>query len=341
MKKQRSLLYHITIFIFAQVAWFSLLTLWIYRFVTTNVVMDQAGENLMVSGEFRVFTLISGIVLFVAVSLGMSLLFRRLNVQYNMTRMYDNFIANITHELKSPLASIQLYLETLQIRKVDRKNQEKFLQMMCKDALRLQRLINSILEISGLEQKRTMYMYDVFTADAMIRPLLNNAVDQFNLPPDALKIEGRAPCQCVADRDAMKIVFDNLIDNAIKYTTDQVKITVSMECTSKWIQISFRDEGIGIESGDQKVIFQKFQRIYRRDIPSVKGTGLGLYWVREIIRYHGGKITVHSKGRGQGTLFVLELPIYMVSRKKHINQLLRLTQRRKKEHGVETDREPV
>ncbi|MCK5145152.1 HAMP domain-containing histidine kinase [bacterium] len=331
MINRRSSLFHILVFIFAQVAWLSLLGLWIYRFVATNLVMDQVSDRLMVSGRFNLITLISGIVLFVTVSVGMALMFRRLNVQMNLTSMYDNFIANITHELKSPLASIQLYLETMQLRELQRSRQQEFLALMIKDANRLQYLINSILEVSGLEQKRIVYKCEVYDAGAVIKSIIKESSEQFKLNNSKIQIVGGAARQCVVDRDALKIVFDNLIDNAIKYSTGDVRININLKHTEKWIVVEFADQGIGIDIKDQKVVFQKFERIYHADVPNVKGTGLGLFWVREIIRYHGGKVRVRSRGHGKGTTFTIELPIYQVSQKRTIDKLLKLASRIRRE----------
>ena len=93
--------------------------------------------------------------------------------------------------------------------------------------------------------------------------------------------------------------------------------------------VTFKDQGIGISGKDQKQIFYKFHRIYRRDIPSVKGSGLGLFWVREIIRTHGGRIYVHSEGKDRGTVFTIELPIYRTTKKRYINNLLKITKKLK------------
>ena len=107
----------------------------------------------------------------------------------------------------------------------------------------------------------------------------------------------------------MKIVINNLIDNAIKYSGGLVHLSVSLGFNRRFINVEVTDSGIGISTGDQRVIFKKFRRLLNPDSPSVKGTGLGLYWVREIIRHHHGKVTVTSGGIGKGSTFKIELPI--------------------------------
>jgi signal transduction histidine kinase len=212
---------------------------------------------------------------------------------------------------------------------------------MMLDADRLNNLINSILEIAGLEQKKVAHDFAVYPVETVVRSLVREASEQFNLPQCAIRIEGHASCQCVADRNALKIVFNNIIDNAIKYSAGKTHIDVLLKRTIKNAVVEFRDRGIGISSGNQKKVFDKFLRIYDPDLPSVKGTGLGLYWVREIIKYHGGRVSVYSEGRNMGSTFRVELPIYLTSKQRHINNLLKITQRRRGQTDSEEGRKRV
>jgi len=328
MRKHQSLQY-MTIFILAQVAWLSLLGLWIYRFISTyHLEADSALPHPMISARANVAALVGGLILLVAVSVGMSLLFARLNIQLKITQLYDNFIANMTHELKSPLASIQLYLETLNERSVPQLKQEEFVRRMMMDAARLNGLINSILEIAGLEQKGAAFYFDVYASESLVRSLIEEGAEQFKLPPESIKITGSADCRCVADRNALRIVFNNIIDNAIKYSAGKPDILVRFRCAFKNLVIEFQDHGIGISANEQKRVFNKFHRIQSRNVPSVKGTGLGLYWVREIIRTHGGRVSVSSDGENRGSTFRIELPIYQASKKRYINRLLKITRQK-------------
>ncbi|HPG38544.1 MAG TPA: HAMP domain-containing sensor histidine kinase [bacterium] len=333
MKKQRSLFYPIFIFVLAQVAWIVIVLLWIFRYVASNIIYNHVGERItpqLVSKSANVLELVGGLVLMVTASVGLLLIFRNLTDQMKITGMYDNFIANITHELKSPLSSIQLYLETLKSRQVPPAKQTEFLNRMLKDADRLKNLINSILEISGLEQKKIVFNYEIVAAGPTFRKLLQDTAGQFNLSSQEVIISGDAPCSCVIDRNAMRTVLDNLVDNAIKYSEGPPQIEMKFANKAGHLVLEFRDHGIGIAKKDQKQVFQKFHRIYRPDIPNVKGTGLGLYWVKEIIKMHGGKIHVHSEGAGQGTAFTIDLPVYPTAKTRYINNLLKLTQKRKK-----------
>jgi two-component system phosphate regulon sensor histidine kinase PhoR len=308
----------ILVFVLAQMAWFALLGLWIYWYVSNYIIFTEVGEKLypqLVFSSKNIVALVGGLVLLVAIATGMSLIFGRLNQQIKLTGMYDNFIASVSHELKSPLASLQLYLETLQSRDVPPARREEFLKLMLQDAGRLQRLINSILEISGLEEKRTPFHHQVTDVEPLVRSLVAEAVEQFRLAPEAVEIRGRADCACRLDRDALKLVLNNLIDNAVKYSPGQASIRVTMACSNRRFTMEVADRGIGIAPADQKHLFKKFRRLYQPDSPNVRGTGLGLYWVREIIRAHRGRVSVRSRGRRQGSAFTIELPVYRPGRK--------------------------
>jgi len=201
--------------------------------------------------------------------------------------------------------------------------------MMLQDVSRLNNLINSILKLSvfdyGRSARRMKHDYQVHSADELLHGLIDEAIIQCKLPAEAVTIKGTLSQKCVADRSWLKIVIDNLFDNAIKYSVNPARIHISLESTPDEIVILFSDEGIGIESRDQQKIFNKFQRIDRPDSPSVKGTGLGLYWVRQIIRDHGGRVSVSSAGRNKGTTFRIGLPVYPVSKRRYINNLLKLS----------------
>lgn len=332
MKKSNSSLYYILVFTLAQIAWFFLLGLWIYWYVSNYVIMTQVGETIspqILSEASNISALVGGLILLVVVSVGMSLIFIYLTRQLNVTRMYDNFIANVTHELKSPLSSIQLYLETLDSRKVPAEKQKEFIGLMMNDAARLNKLISSILDISALEKKRIAYNYHVYNVDALIRELIEESNAQFKIDDKDVNVTGKAQCQCVIDRSALKIVINNLFDNAIKYSKEPVNLNIDLNCNDKHAVLTFTDSGVGISQDQQKMIFRKFQRIYNRNIPNVKGTGLGLYWIKEIINYHGGNISVFSEGENKGTTFRIELPIYQTSKKRYINRLLKITRKSK------------
>jgi len=334
MKKRVTLFHPLLVFILAQIAWLSLVGLWIYWYVSNYIILKQVGERLapqLISTRTHIAALISGLVLLICVLVGMYFVFIYLARQININRLYDSFIANFTHELKSPLASLQLYLETFRLRKVPEEKQKTFLNMMMKDIQRLKDLIDSILNISQIEQKKMAYQFRIYTADVLVKELVNRSREQFNLPREAITISGSAPCRWKADREAMTLVFNNLIDNAMKYTPGEFKITIQTMCTERHFVLKFIDQGIGIKTEDQKHIFEKFFRITNSHIPNIRGTGLGLYLVREIVKDHGGSITVHSEGLNKGSTFILEFPIYEGTNKTVFNRLLNFHRNKEKQ----------
>jgi len=333
LKKINSYVFYILVFILAQLAWMALLGLWIYWYVSNSIIFEEVGEQLSPQLDIdspSTFIFVGGIILIVAVAFGMSVIFRNLNVQIRLNRLYDNFIANITHELKSPLAAIQLYLETLNSRELSAENKTKFINFMMNDANRLNNLINTILEISRLEQKKIAHDYSVFNGSKIIRALIQESAEQFQLEVDKIKFIDNSDARIVIDKNAMKIVIDNLVDNAVKYSAGKPEIEVKIENNNKQFVIVFTDKGIGVEQKQTKKIFKKFYRVSDNNIPSVKGTGLGLYWVKEIIKSHGGKIFCTSEGINKGTTFQIELPIYGVSKKQLIKNLLKMKNKRSK-----------
>jgi signal transduction histidine kinase len=185
------------------------------------------------------------------------------------------------------------------------------------------------LEISALEQKKLAHDYKIADAEVTFRKSINESIEKFRLDEETVSVNGSASCRIVADTDALKIVIDNLFDNAIKYSDNPLKIHIDLSCRTNKFIMEFSDSGIGISPNELKRIFNKFYRIYDKSIPSVTGTGLGLYWAKEIIKNHGGKILVFSEGLGSGTTFKIELPVYQASRKRFINKLLKRTEKYK------------
>ena len=213
MKKNKSILYHIIIFVLAQIAWLSLLGLWIYWYIYNYIIFEKVGDQISPQLTYditNVVPFIIGLVLLIGLSFITALIFRHLNVQLRLNKLYDNFIGNVTHELKSPLSSIQLYLETLKQRKVPPEKRTEFIELMIKDADRLKRLIDIILEISALEQKKLAHDYKISEAESTIKKSINESIEKFRLDEETVTVNGSATCQIVADLDALKIVISML-----------------------------------------------------------------------------------------------------------------------------------
>lgn len=336
MRKRHSLVYHVSLFILAQLTLLTVLGLWIYWYVSNYIIFQKVGQRIsptIIAGRTGYFALVTGLVLLLLITILMSMLFKYLYGQVSLHRLYDNFIANVSHELKSPLSSIQLHLETLSMRQMSVVQQRDFLSMILGDVGRLNVLVDTILEISGLEQKRDLYRYSVHPMDSVIDRLVNRTRELFALSEDAIRISGEAHCVCVLDWEALQTVLNNLVDNAIKYNPQKADILIRLSATKRWFIMEIRDNGIGIPVREQKMIFNKFYRVSGRDSPCIKGVGLGLFRVREIVRAHGGKVFVQSCGEGCGTTFRIDLPVYREVKRRFTRKLLRITNRRRMEDG--------
>ncbi len=314
MKKRVSLVHPLVIFILMQITWLSLLGLWIYWYVLNYTIVEQAGERiipqfLLSPTSTQMFALIIGLTLLIFLLIGMYFVFIYLTRQININRLYENFIANFTHELKSPLASIQLYVETLQKRRVDEETRKQFLANMMDDIHRLKRIIDNILDISQIEQNKKLYHFKHYSAQPFLKELLNECKKNLKISDDQIKIKGRVKGYVLADREALGMVFTNLIDNARKYSPKGLDLTISLRSESNRLIIDFQDKGMGIPFTEQPFVFQKFYRVQSKDSPNVQGTGLGLYLAREILRAHEGKLEVSSPGPGKGSTFRVVLPL--------------------------------
>jgi len=313
MKKRINLLHPLLIFISMQIVWLSLLGIWIYWYISNYSMVREFGQKYLPqffqsTTRMQLFTLIIGLILLVFLLVGMYFVFIFLTRQININLLYENFIANFTHELKSPLASIQLYLETMTKREIDRKTQREFLERMLMDTQRLKRVIDAILDISQIEQKKKLFSPELTVASLVFPDIIKNSLQQFKIDPQNVEVNINTNAQVELDQNAWQIIFSNLFDNALKYSVNNLKIQINIYEKNKNLIIEFKDNGVGILPEDQKHLFQKFFRVNRDHLPNVRGTGLGLYHVREIVRQHNGKISVYSEGLGKGTTFTIQIP---------------------------------
>ncbi|MGK9369120.1 sensor histidine kinase [Melioribacter sp. Ez-97] len=311
MKRTNSLLYIIIAFVIAQIAWLGLLALWIYWYVTNYIIFEQVASKLSPLIDIQtpnVFVFAGGIILIVGIAVVMFIFFRNLTVQYKLANLYDNFIAAVTHELKSPLSSLKLFLETMTYKNVSEEKRKDFLTLMTKDVNRLDNLINTILEISRLEQKKIVHDRREYKACELFEELIKESVVNLSVPEGVVNYECSSVSFCSADKKALQIAVNNLIGNALKYSASAPSIKVSVKDNGKKIIVDISDNGIGIPQQYQKKIFNKFFRVNSDYMPNVKGTGLGLYWTKEIIKQHKGSISVRSEGLNKGSTFRIVIP---------------------------------
>jgi len=263
---------------------------------------------IIVSWE-NVGLLVAGLLVFPLVIAGLVVNTIFLVREIRRNEQHEAFINAVTHELKTPVASMKLHLQTLQNRNVDEAKRQEFYGVMIEDSDRLLGTIEQVLRAGQLGARRRRSTHTAVDLNALVADYVTLARTRHRLTPDALTY--RAPsgrCVVLGDEDELKAVVSNLVDNAIKYSGSSVRVDVEMEQTdAATITLRVRDEGIGISPSEQKRIFKRFYRIH--GATRVKGTGLGLFIVRSVVARHGGKVYAESGGAGQGSTFVVQLPV--------------------------------
>jgi signal transduction histidine kinase len=221
------------------------------------------------------------------------------------------FVDSVTHELKSPLASLRLCLETLEARELSREQQAKFIGMMKGDVDRLRAFVEHVLEASRLEHEQRELSHEPTSVSSVVHAGVEQIRRRYGLAPSALVQQGPPEADdepIMTDPVALETVVVNLLDNAVKYSRKPVAVVVTQEADAAWVRLRVRDEGIGIPRGELKRIFLRFYRVGRKGKGVPRGTGLGLYVVASLVKRLGGRIQASSDGQDRGSTFVVEIP---------------------------------
>jgi two-component system, OmpR family, sensor histidine kinase SenX3 len=255
-----------------------------------------------------------GLILFPLVIAGLVLNTIFLVREVRRTEQHDAFINAVTHELKTPVASIRLYLETLERRELPQEKRREFYRVMIDDSDRLLQLIEQVLQ-AGRTSARAVVLHQVrVDLRDTVRECLDLARMRHHLEPEALAYADRLGnpqrATVLGDPDELKAALSNLVDNAIKYSNNGVRVEVELTpVDERRVAIRVTDQGIGISPAELKRIFRRFYRIPEAVAMRIKGTGLGLFIVSRIARKHGGKVFAESPGPGRGSTFTLQLPV--------------------------------
>jgi signal transduction histidine kinase len=222
---------------------------------------------------------------------------------------HDAFINAMTHELKTPVASIRLYLETLQSRSVDEDRRKEFYRIMLSDSDRLLETIEQVLRTGRMGGARRLNLSRIDLSQVIEESLLR-ARALYRLDAEALAYTPDGHTTIMGDADEVRAAVSNLIDNAVKYSGSNVKVNVETSRLDEgFVELRVRDEGPGIPKTELKQIFKRFHRVPGSLATRVKGTGLGLYIVRSVAKRHGGRAWAESEGPGRGSTFILQLPV--------------------------------
>jgi signal transduction histidine kinase len=223
---------------------------------------------------------------------------------------HDAFINAVTHELKTPVASIRLYLETLLTRSVDDKKREEFYRIMLDDSGRLLNTIEQVLRTGRLGAAHPVLSVVPIELNVLLQECVERARTLHSLPPGALLFEPGGNFTIEGDADEVQSAVANLIDNAVKYSGSNVKVVVqTANVDGKAVAIRVKDKGAGIAKDELRRIFRRFYRVPGPLAARLKGTGLGLFIVRSVAKRHGGQVWAESAGPGHGSTFVFQLPV--------------------------------
>lgn len=260
----------------------------------------------------QVALMVFGIIFFALIITGLILNTVFLVREIRRNEQHDAFLNAVTHELKTPIASIKLYLETLKSREVTKEKQAEFYDIMLSDADRLLGTVEQVLQAGRLREKQRKYNVVELDLQDVLKTSINTVLSRYNFAADVIRYSGPPQTlQVVGDAGELESAFINLLDNAVKYSGKQPKIVVRLRRVigKNAASILIKDNGFGIPSADLKRIFKRFYRSQSDASKATKGTGLGLFIVSTIIKNHGGKITAESKGEGKGSTFLIKLPL--------------------------------
>jgi two-component system sensor histidine kinase SenX3 len=254
-----------------------------------------------------------GIIFFALIIAGMIVNTSFLIRELRRSEQHDSFINAVTHELKTPVASIRLHLETLQRRQLAEGQKQEFYRLMLSDTDRLTETVEQVLRAGRAGDKKAGREKLVVDFRQLVRECMEVACTRHHLAADALHYEeassNGAGMGVRGNAEDLRTAVFNVLDNAIKYSGENVDICVRMSMVDeKRIVLSVQDHGVGIPADDLKSIFKRFYRVSHRSLGHVKGTGLGLFIVKSIAEKHGGKVFATSDGEGEGATITMELP---------------------------------
>jgi len=260
----------------------------------------------------EVALLVLGIVFFNLLIFGLVLNTTFLIREIRRNEQHDAFINAVTHELKTPVASIRLYLETLKTRDVDEHQRQEFYNIMLADSDRLSKTVEQVLRASRTRHRGRHIAKSVINLGEMVCECLELARVQYGLNETHLmytESPDASNARVSGDVDELRAAFANLLDNAVKYSDEEVRVVVSVSAADdKRVMVCVADQGIGIPQSQLKRIFRRFYRVPGRFMARVKGTGLGLFIVESVVKKHGGRVYAESAGPGQGSTFTIQLP---------------------------------
>ena len=308
------LLHPVTVFVLLQVVWITVTLLWVIWFVgevdeITKLARSFGSQHF--DTRYAIVIMVIGCVLLGMLLAGTVVLFVFVQRQAQHISQHKRFLSSVTHELRSPLASLRLHVETMQARKLDSTTLQQITYMAIDDIDRLSRFVNQILVsarldsgIDGLDDSTELVDMREFIAEAVnglkwIDGRLHHRID----------IDCQVGIKVRIAKSIVVLILNNLVENAVKYSPRDSKVLIRVTTVATGIVISVHDRGFGIAERDRKKVFEMFYRAKIAEKKAISGTGLGLFIVKSLARCLGGSISVAQRADGQGSVFEVFLPI--------------------------------
>ena len=288
-------------------------------FITLGVLLTGLTVFLNITWIIRIHNeghlalLIIGIILFAILVAGVVLNTIFLVREVRRNERQDSFLNAVTHELKTPIASIRLYLETLQRRTVPEEQRQEFYRIMLSDSDRLLATVEQVLKAGQLGQRQRQQNRVLINLSSLVEDSIAITLQRHHLPAGSIVLEpvsGAVRLYTLGIAEDLRTAVINVLDNAVKYSPEGVHVRCSLAIANYTsVALAITDTGVGLESNQFKRIFNRFYRVPGRSMAKIKGTGLGLFLVRNIARQHGGDATATSPGPGLGTTITITLPL--------------------------------
>lgn len=284
MRKPFFIFYFLTFYTLAELVWWSVL-----------LVRSQPNRIGMILGELSVFIMIF--------SVGAYFLHKSINSERRLHQQQKNFLLSVTHELKSPLASIKLYLQTIQKRDLDREQQMNFIGKCLVDIERLNDMVENMLIASRIDNSSYTFPKEKFNLSELVQTIVNRLqVNKCDCNQQIIAAEVDPGIEIVGDKFALSSMINNLVENAIKYSGPCEVVEVKLRRKEQSVHLMVADHGIGISDAEKPRIFEKFYRVGNEDTRNTKGTGLGLFIVKHVLDKHEATIKVRDN-KPSGSVF--------------------------------------
>lgn len=315
MKRSPWFLHPIAVFVFSIVALALSLFLYIYWYMEASTGLRALVERFNLEPDqvlapqtwivILVLSILVGIIL-----IGIFTIFVYNQKTVQLYRLQHNFINNFTHELKTPVTSLQLFIETFLKHELSREDREKYLRYMIADVGRLSGNINLILNLAKIESKTYQGVFTDEDPVSAVRELVDKSGMILEKADIRMHELPGKPVTCRLDRPLFDMLVLNLITNAIKYNRSKLpRIDIRFESHAGRLHIAFEDNGIGISGAEKKKIFRRFYQARIDNRTATRGTGLGLHLVQSVARIHKGQVQVEKRKEGTGSIFTVTLPI--------------------------------